>query len=166
MARTNGHCAYCGVPRASTVDHIFPIKLGGTDGPANLVAACYKCNKNKSHLTTDEFRRYIVGENKLFFCEDGLPKTFKRVYLKRSLHTLYYHLCERLAGKPSRTEDVLRRLLKGERKVDLQDYKGDRKKLKERFRILAKASDELSLNGWIVQYNPIAPTVGKSLPDE
>jgi len=49
--RDNHACRYCGsvAPDAVlTVDHVVPIALGGTDEPANLVAACADCNSGKS----------------------------------------------------------------------------------------------------------------------
>jgi 5-methylcytosine-specific restriction endonuclease McrA len=41
-------CAYCGA-EAHTVDHIIPASLGGTQDPSNLLAACLKCNGQKSN---------------------------------------------------------------------------------------------------------------------
>ncbi|NBR07971.1 MAG: HNH endonuclease [Planctomycetes bacterium] len=32
---------------ATTVDHIIPRRLGGTDEPDNLVASCTRCNYSK-----------------------------------------------------------------------------------------------------------------------
>lgn len=39
-------CNYCG-GRADTVDHVLAKASGGTDHPANLVAACRRCNGRK-----------------------------------------------------------------------------------------------------------------------
>jgi 5-methylcytosine-specific restriction endonuclease McrA len=41
-------CAWCG-GYANTVDHIVPRIEGGTDSPTNLVAACQRCNSERSH---------------------------------------------------------------------------------------------------------------------
>lgn len=42
-----GHaCAYCGDP-ACTLDHVRPRARGGHSTPANLVAACPRCNSHK-----------------------------------------------------------------------------------------------------------------------
>ena len=50
-------CFYCGVKtgrafdaRKSTVDHLKPVSLGGTDRPENLVSACFRCNLEKGSL--------------------------------------------------------------------------------------------------------------------
>jgi hypothetical protein len=47
LARDHGTCHYCAGP-ANTVDHVTPKIEGGTDHPANLVAACSSCNSRRS----------------------------------------------------------------------------------------------------------------------
>lgn|SRR5574341_1394049 len=44
-----GGCAYCGtkVPPIE-LDHFYPVYLGGSDNPNNLIPACTKCNRQKS----------------------------------------------------------------------------------------------------------------------
>lgn len=54
LRRDNHTCRYCGAsaPDAKlTVDHVTPVALGGTDDPANLVAACRDCNAGKASTT-------------------------------------------------------------------------------------------------------------------
>ena len=65
-------CAYCGIDGSSdfeiwftanfAVDHIKPIKFGGTDEPDNLALACHSCNLYK-HATdcnsVDEAKKII-----------------------------------------------------------------------------------------------------------
>lgn len=46
LRRDGGICAYCG-NEATTADHILPKAKGGTDDPANLIAACLRCNGTK-----------------------------------------------------------------------------------------------------------------------
>ena len=46
LERDEHVCRYCGA-LASHVDHIRPRRLGGTDSPVNLVAACARCNLRK-----------------------------------------------------------------------------------------------------------------------
>ena len=46
-------CALCGrplTPDTMTVDHVVARALGGVDEPANLQAACLRCNNLKSRL--------------------------------------------------------------------------------------------------------------------
>lgn len=52
--RAGNCCEYCRLPASSSsvpfhVDHIIPIKHGGSDDNENLCLACYKCNSHKSH---------------------------------------------------------------------------------------------------------------------
>lgn len=40
-------CAYCGATEDITLDHVVPLKRGGSHGIGNLVAACRTCNSSK-----------------------------------------------------------------------------------------------------------------------
>ena len=54
--RLNGHCIYCGKSSDTmTVDHIVPLKLGGTNALNNLVPACPNCNLKKGHRNVWEW---------------------------------------------------------------------------------------------------------------
>ncbi len=56
LRRDNHACRYCGgtAPDVTlTVDHVIPVTLGGSDDPANLVAACRDCNAGKSSVPAD-----------------------------------------------------------------------------------------------------------------
>lgn len=59
-------CQYCGLPNARHVDHIFPVKLGGTDAENNLVAACKRCNleKGAKHPLDWTSSRCFLSEHK------------------------------------------------------------------------------------------------------
>jgi 5-methylcytosine-specific restriction endonuclease McrA len=46
ILRPGTPCHYCGNP-ATSVDHIIPKALGGTDDRANLAPACARCNSSK-----------------------------------------------------------------------------------------------------------------------
>lgn len=53
LRRDEHRCRYCGAKAPDvriTVDHVVPIALGGSDDPANLVAACVDCNTGKSSV--------------------------------------------------------------------------------------------------------------------
>jgi 5-methylcytosine-specific restriction endonuclease McrA len=52
-------CVYCGSV-ADTIDHRIPLCRGGTNFPANLVAACRSCNSRKRHRTEREFREGVM----------------------------------------------------------------------------------------------------------
>ena len=52
--RAGNCCEYCRLPAAAGavpfhVDHINPVKHGGSDDTDNLCLACYKCNAHKGH---------------------------------------------------------------------------------------------------------------------
>lgn len=46
LIRDNWTCYLCG-NEATTIDHIHPVALGGTDDEWNLAAACTRCNYSK-----------------------------------------------------------------------------------------------------------------------
>jgi hypothetical protein len=55
--RAGGCCEYCRESASSSavsfhVDHIIPVKHGGTDESANLCFSCFNCNMYKSHDLT------------------------------------------------------------------------------------------------------------------
>lgn len=56
LRRDNYTCRYCGATAPDvklTVDHVVPQALGGSDDPANLVAACEPCNNGKTSVPAD-----------------------------------------------------------------------------------------------------------------
>lgn len=59
LKRDGFKCFYCGTVAAERklhVDHVIPVKLGGSSDAANLVAACQPCNAGKSAVSLDESR--------------------------------------------------------------------------------------------------------------
>jgi 5-methylcytosine-specific restriction endonuclease McrA len=44
-------CAYC-LQRATSIEHLHPIAIGGEDAPDNVVPACLRCNKSKGPKMT------------------------------------------------------------------------------------------------------------------
>src|SRR5437016_5516856 len=86
--RDNGHCRYCGVDMAqsinhwaaTTVDHVVARAAGGNDDPSNLVLACNLCNgilSRAKHLTTFEARKIYVTERRKDF-ENRYEKYYRR----------------------------------------------------------------------------------------
>lgn len=57
-----GRCYYCYVGfyegsfhRRTTLDHFYPVALGGRDHWENVVAACHRCNDKKGELHPQDF---------------------------------------------------------------------------------------------------------------
>jgi HNH endonuclease len=44
-----GKCVWCGSTDKLSVDHIYPVSLGGTNDPDNLQCLCQSCNSRKSN---------------------------------------------------------------------------------------------------------------------
>ena len=56
LERYGGKCAYCGSSSEIQMDHIIPVKMGGTHTSDNIVPACRPCNRSKSgRLLSDWF---------------------------------------------------------------------------------------------------------------
>lgn len=81
LKRDNHTCYYCGIPTATTVDHLTPVEQGGDDSVNNLVSACQNCNYSKGNRTEHQ---YIKDRNKKhkqmmnktrFFEHDKTPPT-------------------------------------------------------------------------------------------
>jgi len=55
-------CYYCGteilIPSKMTLDHIYPVSLGGPTIPPNLVPCCRKCNGIKENMTPQQYKVY------------------------------------------------------------------------------------------------------------
>ena len=65
LERDNHRCAFCGVGKAGTIDHIMPRSRGGRDSWMNTVAACARCNNLKADRTPTEAKmplRYLPRE--------------------------------------------------------------------------------------------------------
>lgn len=54
--RQNGRCAACDKQCVLTVDHIVPLKRGGTNWPSNLQGLCLSCNCSKGARLESEWR--------------------------------------------------------------------------------------------------------------
>lgn len=63
-AKCNAHCAYCGkqMPISEMqVDHMNPIRRGGTNDMDNLMPSCRSCNHFKDVFTLEGFRKAVGG---------------------------------------------------------------------------------------------------------
>ena len=62
--RAGFRCEYCESSRPLTIDHWFPVELGGTDEIDNLKAACRPCNRRKGNMHPREWEEIMNKENK------------------------------------------------------------------------------------------------------
>jgi 5-methylcytosine-specific restriction endonuclease McrA len=82
LRRDNHTCYYCGIPSATTVDHLTPVEQGGDDNFNNLVSACKNCNYSKGNRTEEQYikdrnrkHRSKMMNNNRFFEHDKTPPT-------------------------------------------------------------------------------------------
>lgn len=54
-----GRCYLCGIS-AQGMDHVIPLKHGGTHWPANLRPCCNRCNGRKGAKTLSEYRCFLA----------------------------------------------------------------------------------------------------------
>jgi hypothetical protein len=82
MAKQKRPCWYCGRKEYLEREHMIPTSRGGSDGEANIIDACRRCNKTKNHQTLEEFRAAVALRLKLkpdavrFFGETGKRLNF------------------------------------------------------------------------------------------
>lgn len=62
LNKYNGLCAYCYKKKATTIDHIIPVKRGGTSFIGNLLPACFSCNSSKQDKTIFEWKFWRKNE--------------------------------------------------------------------------------------------------------
>lgn len=58
----DGGCVYCGSAEDLTLDHILPLRLGGTNDDNNLASACRSCNSRKRGRTPEAAGLRFVSE--------------------------------------------------------------------------------------------------------
>lgn len=56
-------CVYCGSIEDLALDHVVPLRLGGSNHPGNLVPACMPCNSAKGGRSWAEWAS-IIGRKK------------------------------------------------------------------------------------------------------
>lgn len=85
LLRDDFTCQYCGVKAPEghlEIDHIVARSLGGHDGAANLVTACFNCNRGKRDAVlgmelVDRFSKREANEA----LPVGRPKPVRRVHI-------------------------------------------------------------------------------------
>ena len=56
----NPFCVYCKSIKNLTIDHIYPVSLGGNNDPGNITVACARCNSIKYNYDIDDFLMSIL----------------------------------------------------------------------------------------------------------
>lgn len=51
-----GLCVYCGLNKATSIDHVIPISRGGNNNIENLLPACVSCNSKKRDKLLSEWK--------------------------------------------------------------------------------------------------------------
>ncbi len=78
------------------IDHIVPIRHGGTHDPENLRALCQPCNSSKGHKHGQPERSIVISADK--------PASIVAT-LRRQLHPEVLKSVTEMLTKPSETED-------------------------------------------------------------
>lgn len=77
LRRDNFSCQYCGVAAPVAVlhvDHVLPVKYGGTNDPWNLNTACQDCNLGKlDGVPVMEVAREVRLRESMYQRSRGLP---------------------------------------------------------------------------------------------
>lgn len=79
--KTGGHCAYCGCLielRQMQIDHVTPLRKGGTNDFDNLLPACRSCNHYKDTFTVEQFRANIAEIPRVLVRDSASYRTAKR----------------------------------------------------------------------------------------
>lgn len=88
--RDENQCVYCGATELEAVlqvDHVLPIMQGGTDDPANLVAACVWCNMRKGELTLDQWDAFEQSRGAASLTARLLQRAKRRIAKRKSIQT-------------------------------------------------------------------------------
>ena len=84
-------CYYCGsevkTPSKMTLDHIYPVSLGGPTIPTNLVPCCRKCNGIKENMTPQQYGAYRNLKD-----EDQKRKFLKEYWSIKSFQERWLHI--------------------------------------------------------------------------
>lgn len=134
LAKTDCKCAHCGkklTVDTMTVEHIFPVDKGGSNGEYNLIALCERCNFEKSNriYNIEDYYKYIPRENRERFIKE-LDKNIMKIanprksimteevriykYVNDKMDMLLMNMCARVRNGRGRSrksyEDMARQL--------------------------------------------------------
>lgn len=87
----NKRCTYCGAPTTLsniTIDHMTPIRSGGSDLTRNIYPACKPCNNLKGSLSVKNFAKLTINTTRSFYFQSGEPIDVVRARLWIKLYGL------------------------------------------------------------------------------
>jgi 5-methylcytosine-specific restriction endonuclease McrA len=72
-------CAVCGCDHNICVDHILPVRCGGTNDLDNLQPLCWQCNhiKGGKPMTNDDIRKVVDKRGPDFYLISEYEKAFQ-----------------------------------------------------------------------------------------
>ena len=138
QAAQKGRCFYCRRwisfrvhsldPHAATVDHFFPLTLGGRDNISNVVLACAACNQKKGeappnlqdilrwnelakvwpHIHPLSLDRHVRAKKRCIVCNAFIPWERLLESMRANVET---HTCSKLCSKGNQTSKHRQRRL-------------------------------------------------------
>lgn len=80
--RDGKKCFYCGSTERLTVDHIIPLKHGGSNLASNMIASCHSCNSTKNgNRLLPKFEKLSLDKAYLGNVDYGIPQDKDMSYL-------------------------------------------------------------------------------------
>lgn len=83
LNRDGGKCFYCGSTERLTVDHIIPLKHGGSNLASNMITSCHSCNSTKNgNRLLPRFENAALNKAMLGNADFGIPQEKDMSYTK------------------------------------------------------------------------------------
>lgn len=113
LNRDGRKCFYCGSTERLTVDHIIPLKHGGSNLASNMITSCHSCNSTKNgNRLLQVFEDAVLNKVHMANVEYGIPQDMDVTYSSE----------KKKNGKPVRT-----RRTSGTKRKDYSDMTKEEK---------------------------------------
>lgn len=84
LNRDGRKCFYCGSTERLTVDHIIPLKHGGSNLASNMITSCHSCNSTKNgNRLLPKFENAALNKAMLGNADFGIPQDKDISYVDR-----------------------------------------------------------------------------------
>lgn len=81
LNRDGRKCFYCGSTERLTVDHIIPLKHGGSNLASNMITSCHSCNSTKNgNRLLRVFEDAVINKVHMANVEYGIPQDMDMTY--------------------------------------------------------------------------------------